>query len=150
VPTGHAVASLQTADSETGLQALIYVSSNDGKRVAQGMEVQISPSSAPREEYGFIRGRVNYVSQFPSTPEAMLRVLGNSRLAETLAGQGAPFAVYAELTRDPDPGAGFVWSSPKGEALLVNSGTPCTAMVTVENRRPIDLVIPLIRKYLGL
>src|SRR6185437_4960607 len=147
---GAALASLQLTDSSAVLQALIYVSPSDGKNVKEGMEVQISPSSAPREEYGFINGKVTYVSQFPATPEAMVRVLGNSRLAEQLGGQGAPFAVYAELIRKPGSHDGFSWSSPKGEAIAINSGTPCSATVTVQTQRPISLVIPLFRQYTGL
>lgn len=150
VAAGAPLASLQLTDQSAELQALIYVSPNDGKNVKPGMDVQISPASAPREEYGFINGKVTYVSQFPSTPEAMVRVLGNSTLAQNLAGQGSPFAIYAELERKPSGGDGFSWSSPKGEGLVVTSGTPCTSTITVQTQTPISLVIPLFRQYTGL
>lgn len=150
VSAGSPLASLQLDDPSAALQALIYVSPSDGKNVKDGMDVQISPSSAPREEYGFMNGTVTYVSQFPATPEAMVRVLGNQALAQQLAGQGAPFAVYAELIRKPGSRDGFSWSSPKGEAIAVNSGTPCSATITVQNQRPIELVIPIFRQYTGL
>ncbi|HEY7789132.1 MAG TPA: NHLP bacteriocin system secretion protein [Vicinamibacterales bacterium] len=150
VAPGAPLASLQSDDSSGTLQALIYVSAHDGKNVETGMDVQISPSSAPKEEYGFIRGKVTYVSQFPATPEAMVRVLGNTSLAQMLGAQGSPFAVYAELERRPGSPDGFAWSSSKGEALTVNSGSPCSALITVLNQRPIELVIPLLKEYSGL
>ena len=146
---GGAMASLQMNEQTAGLEALIYVPSSDGKNIQPGMAVQISPSSAPRQEFGFIKGSVTFVSQFPATMETMTRVLGNARMAEGLSSAGPPFAVYVQLEK----GAGasrFAWSSPKGESLEVNSGTPCTATITVRNRHPIALVIPLIREYAGL
>jgi HlyD family secretion protein len=69
---------------------------------------------------------------------------------QTLSVEGAPFAVYAQLTPKPGTTAGYAWSSPKGEALKVNSGMICRVTITVESRRPIDLVIPTLREKLGI
>jgi len=151
ISRGASIASLQEAgDSQSGLEAVIYVPAKDGKYVENGMHVQISPLSAPREEFGYLVGKSVYVSEFPATRQGMVRLLSNDQLVQTLSVEGAPFAVYAQLTPKPGTTAGYAWSSPKGEALKVNSGMICRVTITVESRRPIDLVIPTLREKLGI
>lgn len=132
------------------LEALIYVPANAGKNVRVGMAAQISPTTARREEFGFLIGRVRHVSEFPATREGMLRVLPNAGLVSSMSGAGPPFAVYADLTGDPASASGYRWSSRKGEPLKLGSGTMITATVVVRERRPIGMVIPLLREYTGL
>jgi HlyD family secretion protein len=151
VNRGSSLLSLQLADDQSKeVEAVIYVPPKDGKYVEQGMEAQISPLSAPREEYGYLIGKVTYVSQFPSTFAGMMRVLGNDVLVKALSIDGAPFGVYAQLIRNPKSASGYAWSSPKGETLAVNSGTVCSVTITVKERRPIELVAPYIREKTGM
>jgi multidrug efflux pump subunit AcrA (membrane-fusion protein) len=151
VGRGAPIVSLQLADQEgTGIQAVVYVPAANGKSVLPGMPVQISPTTAAREEYGFLIGRVTYVSEFPSTREGMMRVLANEGLVANLSAQGAPFAVWAELLPDPSSRSGYRWSSSKGSQLTVNSGTLCEVFITTREQRPIELVLPLLRQASGL
>jgi HlyD family secretion protein len=148
---GQSIVSLQLTGGESQeLQAIVYVPPKDGKYVTTDMDAQISPLSAPREEYGFIKGQVTYVSQFPSTRQGMVRVLSNDGLVQTLSAEGAPFAVYTKLFPKPGTPAGYEWSSPAGEQLVVNSGTICRVTITVRSRRPIDLIVPRLREKLGI
>ena len=114
------------------------------------MEVQISPTTSAREEYGFLLGKVTYVSEFPSTREGMMRVLANASLVQNLSAQGAPYAVWAELIPDATSQSGYLWSSSKGSRLTVNSGTLCDVFITIREQRPIELVLPLLRQASGL
>jgi HlyD family secretion protein len=146
---GSALLSLEITDDQPDhLQAIVYVPPTTGKNVLAGMEAQISPSTVPRQEFGFLIGTVTYVSEFPATTEGMLRVLGNPGLVQTLTAEGPPYAVYADLQRKDD--GGFLWSSAKGETQPVNSGTLCSVTITVRERRPIEMVIPTVRQFLGL
>ena len=143
--------SLQLAGKEVqGLQAVIYVSPTAGKNVEPGQRVEISPTTAPRAEYGYMLGTVTYVSEFPATSEGMMRVLSNVGLVTALSTGGPPFAVYADLVPDARAASGYRWSSPKGAALKVNSGTLCGVTMTVRSRRPVELVIPALREWTGL
>jgi biotin carboxyl carrier protein len=145
--------SLQLAgDAAPGLQAVMYVPSASGKNITPGMSVQISPTTAAPEEYGYLLATVTYVSEFPATREGMMRVLGNESLVASLSLEGPPFAVYADLRVVPgSSGAGtYQWSSSKGSELNVNSGTPCEAFITVREQHPIELVLPMLRQFSGL
>lgn len=151
VATGTALLSLELTGQETGgLQVIAYVPPGEGKNVERDMYVQVSPSTAPREEYGFLIGKVSYISEFPATPDGMMRVLANPTLVQGLAAAGPPFAAYIELELDPDSTSGYRWSSFKGNEVPVNSGTICTINITIRERKPVELVIPMIRQALGL
>lgn len=132
------------------LQAVVYVPSSEGKRVEEGMEVQVSPSTVKREEFGFVHGVITSVSEFPATRESMERTLRNARLVNRLAGDGAPFAVLADLSLDSTTVSGLSWSSSEGPPEQVRSGTPCTAMVVTRRMRPVELILPTIRTALGI
>ncbi len=127
------------------LEAVVYVPSIHGKRVRIGMEIEIVPSTVKREAYGYLRGRVTYVSDFPVTPLGMLRVLKNSRLVETLSGDDSPYEVHADLIPDASSPSQYAWSSSKGPLIRLQSGTLTTAQIVLSHRRPIDLVLPHLR-----
>jgi len=150
VAAGTALISLELTGQESrGLQVIAYVPPGRGKDVREGMAVQVSPTTAPRQEYGFLFGRVSDVSNFPATPDGMVRVLGNPTLVQSLAAQGSPFATYIELELDAASASGYRWSSSKGDPVPVNSGTICTVSITVRERRPIEMVIPMLQQALG-
>lgn len=149
VKKGSPVLNMELMGKEIkNLEAVLYIPAADGKKVTPGMDVQISPTTVKAEEYGFIKGKVNSVSEFPATYEGMMRVLNNSNLVQMLTGQAAPIEVYADLLPSDQTVSGFKWSSPDGPPLKIFSGTICSATVTVREQAPITLVIPLLKSYL--
>ncbi len=140
----------QTGPAVSDLEAVVYIAPLDGKKVKTNMDVQIAPSTVKQEEFGLMLGKVKNVADFPSSAEGMQRVLKNSQLVQQLAAGAAPIAVQADLTPSSDTVSGYKWTSPQGPATRIESGTLCTATITVSNRRPISLVIPILRESLGL
>lgn len=140
----------QTGPSVSDLEAVIYLSPLDGKKVQGNMSVQIAPSTVKQEEFGLMLGKVRNVADFPSSPEGMQRVLKNPQLVQQLAAGAAPIAVQADLTPSRETRSGYRWTSPRGPDTRIESGTLCTATITIADRRPISLVIPIIRENLGI
>lgn len=140
-----------TGKSVKDLEVVVYIPSLHGKQVRPGMEIQISPSTVRREEYGYLLGKVTYVSDFPATPAGMKRVLKNDQLVTTLSGQDAPYEIHADLLPDPDPDntSRYRWSSSQGPPIRIQSGTLASANVVVERRRPIFMVLPPLRRHAG-
>jgi len=132
------------------LEAVVYVASVHGKRIKPGMTIQIAPSTVRQEEFGYMLGRVTYVSDFPATARGMQRVLKNDKLVMSLAGQDAPYEVRADLIVDPRTVSRYKWSSSGGPPVKIVSGTLATANVAVTTRRPVELVVPLLKKATGL
>lgn len=131
------------------LEVVLYVSSADGKRVRPGMPVEISPATVRPEEHGFLRGRVRSTSAFPVSREGMTRVVGTAELATQFSSTGQPYEILVDLEPDPESFSGFRWSS-RGPDATIEAGTMCSAKIVIEQERPIALVIPRIKKTLGL
>ncbi len=131
------------------LEAVVYVPSVHGKKVKPGMEIQIAPSTVRKEEYGYLLGRVTYVSDFPATPQGMQRILKNPQLVTALSGEDAPYEVHADLLPDPGSLSRYRWSSSGGPPIRIQSGTLASANVVLERRRPIVMVIPQLRRHTG-
>lgn len=140
----------RVGDNVQDLEAVLYLPATEGKKVKPGMDVQISPTIVKREEHGFMMGNITRVSDFPSTPDGMMRILKNNGLVETLSGGGAPYETYATLKLDPTTFSGYAWSSEDGPDLRIQSGTLCSASITVEHRRPIDMVLPVLKRFSGV
>lgn len=148
IQTGQPVASIATEGE--ALQAMLYIPTEDGKRIEVGMIVRISPSPVKKEEHGSIIGRVVEVSEFPVTRQGMLSVLQNDDLVAAYSETGAPYAARVDLIADATTPSGFRWTSGKGPDLAVTGGTTLEAEVTVREDPPFDLVIPFIRKHTGI
>lgn len=125
------------------LEALIYLPPHsEAERIRPGMTVQLSPSIAPKERYGYLLGKVTSVSKYPSSEQGMLALLNNRALVRELSRQGAPIAVSVALIEDGRTRSGYRWSSAAAAQLVLGSGTLADAAFIIEVRRPISLMFP--------
>ena len=144
------------------LEAVLYLSSAEGKQVRPGMEVQLTPASVRQEEYGRLLGRVSSVSPFPVTTSTLQRVLGNEDLAKALTKEGPPIEVHVELFRSGATPSGYQWTSTlssigsvlgavagpvfgsgpgAGPPVTLQSGTMSRADIITEQQAPIYHVL---------
>lgn len=132
-------------------EVLIYLPPGSiRKLVKPGMMAQISPATSKKERYGYLMGKVRTVSKFPATEQGMMAVLNNATLVREMAKDGPPIVVLVELIPDDKTRSGYAWSSKAGAGVEVRSGTSCTGSFVVENKRPISLVIPMLKETIGL
>jgi HlyD family secretion protein len=148
VTNGQPVLSIQP-DEQT-LELVAYLPSLQAKDTKAGMEAQVSPSNIKREEYGFIRGKVTYVSDYPATPAALMRNFENETLSAALTGAGPVTEIRVALDRNADTLSGFQWSTSKGPPIVLTSGTLCTVQVVTRTQKPVTLVLPFVKDKLGL
>lgn len=148
VQAGQAVLSIESTSG--GLGALVYMPTEHGKKLAVGQEVRLEPANVKKDEHGTLRGRVRSISEYPVTLQGMTSVLPNPALAALFSKDGPPYAVQVELLPDAALASGYRWTSREGPPFPVGSGTTVNAEVTVEERRPISLLIPFLRKATGL
>ena len=145
---GQPVLSIETGGE--GLDVLIYVPPVDGKRVAAGMPALVSPATARREEFGYMIGTVESLSEFPASLNGMIAVLQNQDLARTFSHGGPPYPGRVELALDPSTASGFAWTSPQAVGIDITPGTLATVEVEVSSQPPVALVVPWIKERLGL
>jgi HlyD family secretion protein len=137
-------------DEGTKLEAVVYIPADQGKSVKPGFQVRLAPSTVKREEFGTMIGTVSNVSEFPVTPQGMTAVLHNDQLVKLFSKDGAPYAVSVSLDQDASTPSGYRWAVGKGPQVHLTSGTLAQADITTRSRRPLDLVVPLLRKLTGI
>lgn len=135
--TGTLVASTEDANY---LEAVLYVTLEDGRRIQQDMITKISPATARKEQYGLLWGRVLSVGVRPSTLAEMQSILGNDSYAQSLAAAGNLIEVRVHLLQDPETPSGYKWTSAVGPPTTLQANTLCTGTVVIEQQRPIELV----------
>jgi HlyD family secretion protein len=152
VTVGSNVATIErsagTTQASGPLVALIFVKGSDGKLLQQGMPAEITPTNVKRQEFGFIRASIATVSDFPASRESIAQVLQNPEMVRELAGDRAPTQVQALLS--PRADGRFDWSGAARAAPAVRSGSVCSAEVVVRERRPIEFVLPFLKKLAGV
>jgi multidrug efflux pump subunit AcrA (membrane-fusion protein) len=146
--TPGAVIALLAAPSGR-LQPVAFVDSSEGKRIRPGMEAQISPATVKREEYGFMKGTVQFVGDSPVTPDAAMSIGASQSLAQELIGSGAKFEMRAALKPNQQAASGYEWSSRGGPPFRVDTGTRVTVSVVVDRKRPISYILPVLRSTFG-
>ncbi|MEO8304963.1 MAG: NHLP bacteriocin system secretion protein [Betaproteobacteria bacterium] len=150
VAQGSSLMTIEKATGERGgLQAVIYVPAAEGRKVQAKMTAQVTPSTVKREEYGFMFAEVAYVSAYPATAQSMMLLLQNETLVRALMGDSPPTEIRATLV-PADNFSGYRWTSPAGPPVSIKSGTLCAAEIVVERQRPVSLVIPVLKKSLGV
>lgn len=148
---GAPVASLiRDGQTMNNLEVVLYVSAEEGKKVIPGMEAQISPTIVKKEDYGFMLGKVISVSEYPTSVQSLVQTLGNQELATKFSGGSAPIEVRVNLILDSSTFSGFKWSTAKGPSMKIDSGNICVGTIIIDDRKPIQMVIPYLKKKLNL
>lgn len=107
-----------------------YIPISQAKRLSEGMEVQISPDYAPREEYGYKKGKVIKVGSEIVTPEYLEQSFENPQIVGPLPPGNV---VEVQLSMGE-------WSNDRGEAVEISDGSTCTVSVVIGEQRPYQLI----------
>jgi HlyD family secretion protein len=145
---GNGLVSISAGESR--IELLLYVPAGPAKQIEPGEPVRFSPAAISREELGYMMGSGASISPLPVTRTEMLNDIGDETLVNQLSADGAPIAVRVRFDTDPDSASGIRWSSRRGAQLSVTTGTLGTADVTVREDRPIELLIPTLRRWVGV
>ncbi|MBL4606064.1 MAG: NHLP bacteriocin system secretion protein [Flavobacteriaceae bacterium] len=140
----------QNQTSGNKLRGVLYIPSQDGKKIKKGMEALVVPSTVQPQEYGFMIGKVTYVSDFPITQKGMMMTVKNDQLVQGLLSMGALFEVYVEFEKDEEAFSGFKWTSAKGPEIAINEGTSCMGKITVKTEPPVTIIVPALKKFFDL
>ncbi len=148
VSPGEVIAVLEPLSAK--MQPILYVASTKGKLIRPGMEAEIAPSNVKKEEFGFMKGEVQTVGDYPVTPEGALSVIANAALVRELLGKSSKIEVRAALVPSDSTESGFEWSSSSGPPFKIESGTPILVSVVVDRKPPYTYVLPIVKSTLGL
>lgn len=128
------VAFAERGDAET---VYCFVPMNISKKLDKGMEVQVSPDYAPREEYGYILGTVASIGERPVTEQDIIQIFGGIGYVQGPTTPGNAIEIKVDLQKE----AGCLkWSNQKGALVSVSSGSYCNLLIVTKERKPYELI----------
>ena len=132
VARGTPAVTLERAAQDVGTIAVMFLPPDEARQVRPGMPVRLAPLG---EAGAAVAGHVTGVTGFPLTTDGMRALVGSHELGAWLAGADARYAVHLALV-PPTPRAGLE------SGALPPSGTLAQATIRVEERHPIEFVLP--------
>lgn len=138
---GSEVAKIQMGDASDRV-VVCYIPVGSGKKIQEGMEVLVYPSTVNKEEYGHMKAAVISVDDYVTSTESMLKQLGDNNLVEVFLQNGPVVEVVCELEKSADTVSGYYWSSRKGASVAIDAGTLVDVSVVTEEKAPITMLIP--------
>jgi hypothetical protein len=130
----------KSLSTNPNMDSLLFVSHNAGKKIKPGMNVYVLPNTLSAYEYGYLKGEVIDVSEYPVTKETVNSYLGNMSLIDEFFKGSAPFMVKVRLIPDSKTISGLAWTSPKGPNIKVEAGTTVTARIVNRVTAPVSLI----------
>jgi len=118
-----------------------YFPARLGKLIRVDMTVKVTPTIIFREEYGSIIGVVDMVSPFPVSKESMFSILHNESLVQEFYNYPSLIFVRIKLKHNPKDFNGFFWTSKQGPKFKIEEGTIADAMIILEYKKPIHLIM---------
>lgn len=136
----------------------VFLSAAEAAQVQENMDVLVTPSGISRAQYGGIRGKVTSVSKVASLNDNIIAATGFRSAAGLIAQRiQVPFLAKIRLDQEdrrycnqPLSKRCYSWSSGQIPPHPVRIGNQADVQITTIYRRPIDFVIPALRKVLGL
>lgn len=150
VGAGQRIGAIETDDPDAELMGIAFFSVDRGKQLTPGMDIRATPTTVQRERYGSIEGEIVEVSAFPLTTDAVTSMVGNGEIAQQMTRGQSVISVVAHLHRDAQAPTGFKWTSGHGPREAITPGTTLGVRATVEYRRPITFLLPILRQWAGV
>lgn len=122
------------------------------------MRVLLTPRGISRAEYGGIPGKVVTVNQLPVLGDGLLGTVGSSALVNAIQQLlPSPYLVRVQLEQAEPRYCSqalsrrcYRWSSGRLPPHPVRLATLADVQITTDYRRPIEFVMPAIKRALGL
>ena len=147
---GIGIATISAQQSTDKLVNVSFLPVSEGKKIKPGMDLQITPSTVKREEYGGIKAKVIKTSEYPVSKQGAVSLIGNPDILPSVIAEGAHIAVFTQLEKDNSTNSGYKWSSSKGPQLKITPGTTTTVRIKIEEKKPIEFVLPIFKDWTGL
>jgi HlyD family secretion protein len=95
--------------------------------------------------------RARWISDYPLDASGVRRFISNEGVMNYFGiSQEPPIGVLAILDVDPNNPSGYRWTSGRGPDVRITTGTVCNCNIVVDENPPIALLLPWLKRTLGL
>ena len=136
----------------------VFLDNSAAQQVSEGMKVLVTPTGISRAQFGGIPGIVIELNKLPVENDGLLGAVGSRGLTSKIQQViPSPYLIRVRLEQEsPDQCRGsssfncYRWSSRRLPPHPVRLATLADVQITTISRRPIDFVMPILRRKLGL
>jgi HlyD family secretion protein len=147
VQRGDALLVLEEERAVDSYQFDLYVPYSANNRITLGMRVDVELLTVDNDLYGWLIGEVKEINDYVATQAELHDNLQNDALVSKISANGPVFRVVVGLHKDAGTKSGFAWTDGKGPPFTIHVGGLGNAYVHVEDKAPIDYLIPIFKKY---
>ncbi|WP_420420698.1 HlyD family efflux transporter periplasmic adaptor subunit [Simkania sp.] len=116
-----------------------------GERVKKGMKATVDLGAVDTQKYGQLLGQVTEVVPYAVSKDSdRLRVIPSEKLREDLTKGATAMLVIIQPFLSPDNKSGLTWTYGKGPPDRLAPGSLGTVRITIENKKPISYLIPIL------
>ncbi|WP_316357866.1 HlyD family efflux transporter periplasmic adaptor subunit [Candidatus Neptunichlamydia sp. REUL1] len=145
VKVGEVLLWFQTEVFPNQLEVYGFIPTQVGERIQVGMQVAVDLNAVDRQKYGQLMGKVKQVAPYAvSATSDQLKVIPSEKAREDLTKGATVELVIIQPSLDPNNKSGIRWSFGKGPPDRLSPGSTGTVRVTIENKRPISYLIPIV------
>lgn len=141
VEAGALIASVIPSSPYGYQEILLYIPKEEANTLEIGMEAQVTPAYAAREEYGYMTGVVAGISENLATENGIIRHMGTLEYVEDLLPKTGCVEVKIHLGISEGAENSYIWSNRRGEGLSVKSGDKCRVHIVKSEYRPYELLL---------
>ena len=138
-----------------------YFNAKQASQIFPGMKALVTPSGISRAQYGGIIASVERVDTSPSSLEEITAQTGIQEVGQLVnTSQSVPFRVVVKLQKvsknrkkacSPNTKEEcYRWNSGEEPPFPTRLGNTVNVQVTTDTQTPVQLVIPVLRKFLGI
>lgn len=123
----------EALDDNGEARVFCYVPISTAKRLKENMDVQISPDYAPREQYGYVNGKVINIGDEIVTESYLETNFENPKIVLPAISDTTQNLVEVELSLGD-------WSTDKGKEISITEGSLCNISVIESEQKPYQLI----------
>lgn len=138
IPDGGKIAEIVPYDESDNNQTLTaFIPAKMGGLITLGMEVQVMPDFAPREQYGYINAYISEIASYPVTGQ-YIKDNKSELFLSTIDERESYLQLEITLMPDAQAQSHLKWSNPKSGDIDAPMGTMCEADIVIEKCRPYE------------
>lgn len=123
------------------LIGVFYFPIEQGRRIIPGMQVKIDLVNINKEEYGYLLGRVENVSDFPITSQSIKDFTNIEQLGYYFS-DSIVLEVTVDLIPSSDTYTGFAWTTEDGPPIIIQPGNIAIGNCIIHKIKPIQFIFP--------
>lgn len=140
ITAGKTLFTLVVNNFDDDLEALVFINHSEGKKISIGMDAYVLPDAISAYEYGYIKGKVVNISEYPITKDSVFPYLANMNLVDEFFTNGVPFLAKIKLTRNNKTISGLSWTTRNGATFKLKPGSTVSVKITSKKCSPMHLL----------